>query len=135
MGRAAIIWLTAVMAMGPAGCAPPPASEGGFDSRDPAAKLYAIQRAGEQRDRSAIPHLIEQLNSDDEAVRMFAIIALEKITGTRLGYSPYDPAWKREPAVGEWVAAYKNGEFAGTAKPPPPEKQTQAAGEGAESKQ
>lgn len=128
MGRAAIMLLTVAMAMWLGGCAPPPASEGGFNSRDPAAKLYAIQRAGEQRDRSAIPHLIEQLNSDDEAVRMFAIISLEKITGTRLGYSPYDPAWKREPAVGKWVAAYKNGEFADIAKP-------QAAGEAAESKQ
>lgn len=131
MGRAAIMLLTMAMAMWLGGCAPPPASEGGFNSRDPAAKLYAIQRAGEQRDRSAIPHLIEQLNSDDEAVRMFAIIALEKITGTRLGYSPYDPAWKREPAVKRWVAAYKNGEFAYTAKPP----EVQAAGEAAESKQ
>ncbi|MHB1155568.1 MAG: HEAT repeat domain-containing protein [Phycisphaerales bacterium] len=112
MGRAAIMLLAAAMVMGPVGCAPPPASEGGFNSRDPAAKLYAIQRAGEQRDRSAIPHLIEQLDSDDEAVRMFAIISLEKITGTRLGYSPYDPAWKREPRIKRWVEAYEDGEFA-----------------------
>ncbi|MDH3583249.1 MAG: hypothetical protein OER86_03450, partial [Phycisphaerae bacterium] len=42
------------------GCAPP-VSEGGFNAPDPASKLYAIIRAGRERDRSAVPHLIEQL--------------------------------------------------------------------------
>ena len=83
MRKAMLIFAVACLVM-LCGCAPPPASEGGFDSPDPAAKLYAITIAGQRKDRSAIPHLIEQLDSDDIAVRMFAIGSLELITGTRL---------------------------------------------------
>lgn len=89
------------------GCTPP-ASEGGFDSPDPAAKLYAIRAAGEAQDQDAIPHLIEQLDCDDAAVRMYAIVALEKITGQRLGYDPYAPAHKRREAVNRWAAQYED---------------------------
>ncbi len=102
VGLAAVVWLT------PA-CAPPPASEGGFESENPASKLYAIRQAGGQHDKTRIPQLIEQLNSDDPAVRMYAIIALEKLTGDRLQYDPYAPAHQRDAAVRRWVAAYQAG--------------------------
>lgn len=92
------------------GCTPSP-REGGFDSPDPAAKLYAIVRAGQQRDRSAVPRLIEQLDSDDMAVRMYAIQALERITGTRLGYRYYAPPAQRRQMVQRWVEAHREGRF------------------------
>lgn len=85
-------------------CSGPPASEGGFDSPDPAAKLYAIVRAGESRDASATVDLIEQLDSDDPAVRMMAIAALERVTGQRLGYRPYDTLAERRMAIERWAA-------------------------------
>lgn len=94
----------------PVACAPP-ASKGTFDSPDPAARLYAIQRAGEERDASAVPSLVESLDSDDPAVRMFAVQSLERITGERLGYNPYASVTDRDAAVERWVAAVKTGAF------------------------
>ena len=109
-----IAMLLLLMRAGPVGCAPA-MSEGGFESPHPAAKLYAIQRAGERRDADAIPELIHQLNSDDPAVRMYAIVALEKITGERRGYSPYAPPAQRDRAVERWVEAFRAGELPTTA--------------------
>ncbi len=100
----AILALTAAI---PA-CAPR-AEEGGFDSPNPAAKLYAIHDAGQARDADAVPHLIEQLNSDDPAVRMYAINALERITGRRMDYSPYAPPHQRRQAIQRWVQAWESG--------------------------
>lgn len=98
------------------GCAPP-ISEGGFDAAQPAAKLYAIRRAGAARDTAAVPKLIEQLDSDDPAVRMFAIEALERITGERRGYRPYAPPYERDPAVAGWVAWFEAKHGGGSAGP------------------
>lgn len=85
------------------GCGPK-AIEGGFHSDNPAAKVYAIGHAADARDPAAVPDLVELLDSDDPALRMFAIQALERITGTRLGYNPYVSAVERRPAVERWVA-------------------------------
>ncbi len=93
------------------GCAPA-ASTGGFHSPNPASKLYAIRMAGETRDRTAIPQLVEQLDSDDPAVRVFAINALERITNQRLGYNPYVDEVDRRSAIEAWVDAVKSNRFA-----------------------
>ena len=92
-------------------CSGPKASDGGFHSDNPAAKLYAIRNAGDRKDPADIPHLVEQLESDDPAVRMFTIEALEQITGTRLGYNPYDSYLNRQSAVHKWVDAVNSGQF------------------------
>lgn len=95
-------------------CSPAPrADAGGFDSENPAAKLYAIHEAGEAHQIRSIPDLIAALDSDDPAVRMFAIKALEDMTGQRMGYSPYDPPYRRREAVDRWVAAYHRGDLPG----------------------
>jgi HEAT repeat protein len=60
--------------------------------------------AAERRDRSAIPRLIECLSSDDPAVRMAAIRALERITGQTLGYEHSAPEWRRREMVDVWLA-------------------------------
>lgn len=83
----------------------------GFDSPDPGAKLRAILDAGGTKDVSAIPALVEQLASDDPAVRLCSIIALDRITGTRLGYSPYAPDAQRRAAVNQWARAVREGRF------------------------
>lgn len=92
-------------------CAPK-ASQGDFDSDNPASKLYAIRRAGEAGDRSKIPKLVEQLDSDDEAVRMLSINALKRITGEDLDYNAFDSAVDRQPAIRRWEAAVREGRFA-----------------------
>jgi hypothetical protein len=85
-------------------CAPS-ATRGGFDSPNPAARLYAIHGAGRSGDKAAVPRLVECLESDDGAVRMMAIVALQRITGERRGFDPYAPAEQRQVAVREWAAA------------------------------
>lgn len=97
-------------------CAPP-ISEGGFDAPDPGSKLYAIHRAGRQRDASAIPNLIEQLESDDPAVRQFADQALRLITGKDMGFRHYEPPHLRQPAVVRWQEAYQAGKLLPETKP------------------
>lgn len=84
-----------------AGCSRPTPT--GFDSAAPEGRLNAIVDAAARRDRSAIPDLIRQLASDDAAVRMIAIRALERITGQTLGYHHAEPPWKRDDAIDRWV--------------------------------
>ena len=110
----AAVWILTVAGLTTlAGCGgPPAASEGGFDSADPASRLYAIRRAGGQRDVAAVPDLIESLESDDPAVRMLAIAALQRITGTRMGYDPYALPAARQDAVDAWLEAWRSGRLA-----------------------
>lgn len=98
-----------------AGCAPP-ASEGGFDSPSPGAKLYAILDAARTNDHSAIPQLVEQLDSDDPVVRMAAIDTLKQLTGETFGYRYYDDTWTRREAIRRWVDAVERGEFTTSAQ-------------------
>lgn len=109
------MFLPAVLALASCG-KPPAASLGGFHSPDPAARLYAIQNAGEQQDRSSIPYLIESLDSDDPAERMWAIHALEKMTGERKGYNPHATVLNRDQSVTRWQEAYDNGELSAPRK-------------------
>ncbi|MEX2672069.1 MAG: hypothetical protein WD294_08175 [Phycisphaeraceae bacterium] len=110
MRTAVVGIITAAICLALSGCTPA-ISEGGFHAPDPGSKLYAITRAGQNRDRTAIPHLIEQLESDDQAVRMYSILALDRITGTRLGYIHHAPSHHRQAAVARWVEAYRQGEL------------------------
>lgn len=98
------------------GCAPA-ISEAEFDAEDPASVLYAIHEAGESRDASKVYDLIEHLDADDPAVRMFAIVALEKITGERHGYNPYAARPERQPAIAKWVELYPKPVSADSADP------------------
>lgn len=101
-----------------AGCMPPiPA---GFDSPDPAMRLEAIASAGESRDPSAVPDLIEQLESTDPGARLLAIRALERITGETFGYDYAAPLWERAEAVDRWRRwAHQPGHLSATPDPTP----------------
>jgi len=81
----------------------------GLDSPDPAARLAAIQQAGQTRDRSAVRGLVDALDSDDAVVRMMAIHALEAITGERREYDPYDDSETRRKAANRWEQAVREG--------------------------
>lgn len=94
-----------------AGCGPK-ASDGGFDSDNPAAKLYAIRQAGESKDLSNVPRLVELLDHDDPAVRMMTIKALDRLTGERMGYNPYHSPQARYEAIARWEASVREGRWA-----------------------
>jgi len=94
-----------------AACAPP-VSEGGFDAPDPASKMYAIEDAVRRNDCTELASIVEQLDSDDPAVRLVAISALERMTGETHGYLHYATREEREQAVRRWVEECQRRETA-----------------------
>jgi len=73
-----------------------------LNSPDPQARIVAVVQAGERGDQEAVPLLVDLLEDGDGAVRMYAIIALEKITGTRRGYDYAGTSLRRAVAVRAW---------------------------------
>lgn len=90
----------------------------GFDAAAPEARIDDILDAARAGDQSAVPDLVRQLDSDDPAVRLLAILSLERLTGQRLGYDHAAPAWQREPAVARWAAWTQANPAAPGAQPP-----------------
>ena len=71
-------------------------------SERPAERIAAIKHAAEFGDESVIGILVQRLEDPDDAVRFFAIIALEKLTGERFGYQYYDSEVERARSVERW---------------------------------
>jgi HEAT repeat protein len=69
---------------------------------DPSVRIQAMCQAARQNDTEALPYLVDRLNDDEADVRFFAIVALEKMTGQRMGYEHYAPALERAEAVERW---------------------------------
>jgi hypothetical protein len=107
------LMLTGTVVLLASGCTAQ-APEADFDSANPAARLYAIERAGAQRDETATPMLIEQLDSDDAVVRMMALEALKRIEGDTYGYWFGDPPPEQRAAIDRWVEHVSG---AGTMRP------------------
>lgn len=80
------------------------APEADFNSPEPAARNAAIVRAASLRDEGAIPDLVRMLESDDPATRLLAITALERLTGTSLGYDHAASEPARRAGVDAWRA-------------------------------
>jgi HEAT repeat protein len=93
-----VVFAAAVAALG--ACLP--TSEPGLGSRDPAMRLDAMATAAATKDKSAVPGLIQRLDSQDGGERLLAIEALERITGERHGYDHAGPAAEREAGVQRW---------------------------------
>lgn len=73
-----------------------------MQSPDSAERIAAIRAATRTRDAAVLPHLVDRLEDEDPAVRFAAILALEKLTGKRLGYA-YGAAGKgRAAAIRSW---------------------------------
>ena len=86
-----------------AGCSQPSAElYSQFQSGDPAQRVAAIVQAGERKDPSAVPYLVDRLTDPQRDVRFFAIVSLEKITGQRMGYQEWASPQERQQAVGRW---------------------------------
>ena len=97
-GKAGIIVLLVGLLAG--GCfSPDPISL--YSDSAPSA-IPAIKNAGDAKDRSAIPRLVQDLSDNDPAIRFAAITALQKITGQTFDYRYYDDQDTRRPAVQRW---------------------------------
>lgn len=72
-------------------------------NEDPAVKIPEIKTAVGRRDRAAMPQLVKDLDSDDAAVRFYAVEALRRLTGETFGYDwTDDDRHARRPAIQRW---------------------------------
>jgi hypothetical protein len=71
-------------------------------SRNPSLKIPAMKQAVDQRDVDDAGPMIKALESDDPAIRFYAIESLQRLTGQTLGYRYYEDRPRREPAVRRW---------------------------------
>ncbi len=95
---AAVCWIT-----GSSGCGPRvPREKVSLESPDSAVRVLAIVRTANDRDQSAVPQLVDRLEDEDRAVRFYAILALDALTGTRLGYKYGGPEVERRASVERW---------------------------------
>ena len=90
------------------GACTPGAEKADFNASSPPARIAAIAGAPSSGlDREEIRRLIEQLDSDDPAVRVFAIATLRRANdGDDLGYDPAAGQLDRKQAVEAWVRWY-----------------------------
>jgi len=89
------------LALAISGCsAPRPTIE--VTNPDPSGKIPAMKKAVREHDLTVVRQLVKDLDSDDPAVRLFAIQALEKLTGQRYGYEYYADELQRKPALSAW---------------------------------
>lgn len=85
---------------------------------DPQAQNEWIAEAVDKGDWSAVPGLIELLDSSDPAERLVAIGALRSITGENHGYRIADPPAIRAQAADRWAAWWIEHEQGLDASPP-----------------
>ena len=69
---------------------------------DPDMKIPAIKTAVDCHDLSAAKQLVADLQSEDPAIRFYAISGLRRLTGQDFGYRYYDDEATRQPAVVRW---------------------------------
>jgi len=110
-----------VLALLPAAACQPVGPRPQIQADDAGARILAIREAGERRDRQAVPLLVDRLEDEDEAVRFYAILALERITGTRLGYDYRIGGPARFDAVERWRRYVRDSGVASTDAPDRPD--------------
>lgn len=99
---AAAAVLACGVAAGPGGCVHPRGPRV-IESPDVNVKIPAIKKIARDQDRGAAPKLVTELESDDPAVRFYAIGALHRMTGQDFGYDYHeDDDEQRRPALDRW---------------------------------
>lgn len=71
-------------------------------SDDPDLQIVAMQRDVSQNNRHDIPTMVEDLQSDDPAIRFYAIQGLRRLTHDDFGYHYYASDEDRAPALLLW---------------------------------
>lgn len=79
-----------------------PAPKPNVFSDDTGEAITGMKRAARERDLSVAPELIKDLDSDDPAIRFYAIEALQRMTQQDLGYEYFQDEDARKPAVERW---------------------------------
>ncbi|HEY8667724.1 MAG TPA: hypothetical protein VIL86_13745 [Tepidisphaeraceae bacterium] len=107
-----------VLALSATGCTHPsrPLSVG---DPDPSVKIPAIKQAVRHGDIEVSRQLVKDLDSDDPAVRFYAIEALQRLVGDDFGYRYYQDERDRRPAVDVWRKWLAGEELAAKPKKQP----------------
>ena len=92
--------LSAILVCTLIGCVPK--GKPSLSDPDPMLSIPAIRKAADSGDPQARAKLVELLDSDDPAIRFYAIEALQRIAGTRMGYDYYGEQSQRSEAVKRW---------------------------------
>jgi hypothetical protein len=71
---------------------------------DPSAKIPAIKASVEGKDFAAVGQLVKDLESDDPAVRFYAINGLQRLAKENFGYQYFGEEETRRVAVMKWKA-------------------------------
>lgn len=107
----AVAIVCVAMSVAPFGCTAPRRPLVVTDP-DPSVKIPAYKKAVRQKDSAAVRQMVADLESDDPAVRLYAVTALERMTGQTFGYRYYDGDEQRRPAVERWRRWLDSGEQA-----------------------
>ena len=110
--RHAAYLLVLVAGCGPSGGERRVSLEAG-DPSDRVRAIVAIVEQGQMDRRSAVAGLVDRLEDEDEVVRFYAVAALDRLTGKRLGFRAYDPASRRRLAVERWREYLASGQSVG----------------------
>ncbi len=73
-----------------------------LQNEDPAVRNDAILEAGNTKNTKTVPLLIDRLSDTESDTRMFAGIALRKITGKDFGWQSWDSRTDRDKAIRRW---------------------------------
>jgi hypothetical protein len=94
-------WALLIACSVAAGCQAPrgPVS---INSDDPDLKIQAIEQDVCRKNTTDIPKMVDDLKSDDAAVRFYAIQALRRMTHDDFGYRFYEDEDQRAPAIARW---------------------------------
>jgi hypothetical protein len=105
--RAAWFGVLLVIGLGLAsGCRSP----GGLESTNPYERARAAVARAEAGDQTAIHRLVALLGDDDDGVRLYTILALERLTGETYGYRYWADPIERYRAIDRWQDALQAGQ-------------------------
>lgn len=121
----------AVLLLAAAGCRSAGNQRHQLDSMNPLDQVEAAVWLAEAGDAQAVHKLVNLLESRDRTVRLYAILALERLCSRTYGYVYYQPEARRAEAVRRWQAALRNGEVTvRPSRPASPEEPARRAGPG-----
>ncbi len=100
------VWPACAAAALVVGCRAP---EGSIHSWNPSERVLAIRKAAMAKDVHAVPLIVDRLEDEDIAVRLFAILALQEITGERFGYDYTATGPRQAAAVEAWRSYVRGG--------------------------
>ncbi len=102
----------ATLAAGLLGCNGAAARRRLMSSGNPLDRARGAIEASDARDAAAVPQLVNLLEDPDQAVRMYAVLALRRLCADDFGYRYYADEPERHAAVERWRQELRAGKLA-----------------------